>query len=130
VRRPVEGTPARVLEGVPQGMHGRREVGQLVEVLLAEGLELTRAVVGEAKAHDAEVVVILAARDQSCLLGAIDEADRAVVAQHEIAGDVPDGRSARVVVTADGQQQLVLGGCEARGLGVLLAPVRSSSSRR
>jgi hypothetical protein len=51
-------------------MHGRREVGQLVEVLLAEGLELTRAVVGEAKAHDAEVVVILAARDQSCLLGA------------------------------------------------------------
>jgi hypothetical protein len=124
VGRPVEGTVARVLEGVPQGMHGRREVGQLVEVLLAEGLELACALVGEAQAHDAEVVVILAARDQSSLLGAIDEADRTVVAQDEVAGDIPDGRSARVAVTADGEQQLVLGRCEACGLSVLLAPAQ------
>src|SRR5690349_4096564 len=100
--RSVEGTMARVLQGVPQGMHGRREVGQLVEVLLAEGRQLASALLGEAQAYDREVVVILAARDQSGLLGAIDEAHRAVVAQHEIAGEVSDGRSARVVVTADG----------------------------
>ena len=124
VGRPVEGAVARVLEGVPQGVHGRREVGQLVEVLLAERLELARALLGEAQAHDAEVVVVLAARDQPGLLGAIDEPDRAVMAQHEVAGDVADGRSARVVMTADGEQQLVLGRGEARGLGVLLAPAQ------
>ena len=40
VGRPVEVAVARVLEGVPQGVHRRREVRELVEVLLAERLEL------------------------------------------------------------------------------------------
>ena len=122
--RSVEGAVARLLKRVPQGMHGRREVGELVEVLLAEGLELARTLVGEAQTHDAEVVVILAARDQPSLLGAIDQPDRTVVTEDEVAGDIPDGRSARVVMTADGEQQLVLGGGEACGLGVLLAPAQ------
>ena len=80
--------------------------------------------------------MILAARDQSSLLGAIDQSDRTVVTQDEVAGDIADGRSARVAVTADGEQQLVLGGREACGLGVLLAPaqeppqgIRTASAR-
>ena len=118
---------AGVLEGVPQRVHRRREVRELLEVLLAERLELPGALIGEAQAHDAEVVGVLAARDQPGLLGAVDEPDRAVVAQHEVAGDVADRRPARVAVAADGEQQLVLGGREARGLGVLLAPAQEAA---
>ena len=51
-------------EGVPQGVHRGCEVRELLEVLLAERFELPRALVGEAQAYDAEVVGVLAARDQ------------------------------------------------------------------
>jgi hypothetical protein len=115
---------ASVLEGAPQRVHRRREVRQLLEVLLAERFELACAAIGETQAHDAEVVGVRAARDQSGLLGAVDEPHRAVGAQHEVPGDIADRWSVLIAVTADREQELVLGGRQAGGLGVLLAPAQ------
>ena len=57
--QPVGVVPAVVLEGVPQRVHGRREVGELLEVLFTERLELPSTLIGEAQSHDAEVVGVL-----------------------------------------------------------------------
>ena len=65
VPRTIELALVRVLEGVPQCVHRGGEVSEFLEVLLAERLELARALFGETQAHDAEVVAVLAARDQS-----------------------------------------------------------------
>ena len=109
---------AGALEGVPQSVHRRCEVRELLEVLLAERLQLLGTPIGEAQSHDAEVVGVLAARDQPGLLGAVDEPHRAVGA---------DRRPPRIAVPANGEQQLVLGGREARGLGVLLTPAQEAA---
>src|SRR5262249_39757715 len=62
---PVGGRPVRLLERVPQRVHRRREVRQLLEVQLAEPLELLLALVGEVQPDDAQVVRVLAAADQA-----------------------------------------------------------------
>ena len=55
---------------------------------------------------------------------AVDELDRAVVAQQQVAGDVADRRTGRVVVAADREQQLVLRGGQTGGDGLPLAPAQ------
>jgi hypothetical protein len=115
---------ASFLERPPEGVHGRSELAQLLEVLLAEAFELLGAVGSEPETDDAVVLGVLAALDQPGGHGAVDEADRTVMSQQQVVGDVSDGRSGRVVMTADREQELMLGGGEAGGVGVLLAPAQ------
>ena len=75
-----------------------------------EGLEALGAGVGEAEADDPVVVGSRLAGDQPGGIGAVDQFDGAVVAQEQVVGDLADGRSAGVVMAADGEQQLMLAG--------------------
>ena len=96
------------------------EAAQLVDV---EGRELAEARLtlgAEGEAHDSVIVRVDRTRDESGPLGAANQLDDAVVAQQEMVGDVSDRR--RSVVTPDGQQQLMLGRCEADGPGLPLRP--------
>src|SRR3954454_7613986 len=124
MRGPAAAVDAFVLERLPEGVHGGSEVAQLLEVLLAEGFELLGAAGGEPETDDAVVLGILGALEQLGGHGAVDESDGAVMAQEQVVGDVSDGRSGRVVMTSDGQQELMLGGSEAGGVGVALAPAQ------
>ncbi len=65
---------------------------------------------------------VLHSENQARLDRAIDEPDGTVVSQQERRSHVADGRSAPVIVTADGEQQLMLGGRDPEGLGLLLTP--------
>jgi hypothetical protein len=53
--------------------------------------------------------------DETLRFGAVDEADGAVVAQQQVAGDVPDRRVRGAWMPLDREQQLVLGGGQVPG---------------
>src|SRR5881397_359965 len=61
---------------------------------------------------------------------AIDETDRAVVLKQERVRHVADRGTERIGEAAHGQQELVLGGCEAHVVGLLLAPPKESTESR
>lgn len=115
---------AVALEGLPQGLHRGREVREFLQVQLAERFQLARPLVGEAQAHGAEVVGVLAAGEQSGLRCAIDQPDRAVVAQQEVGGNIAERRPARVGMAPNREQELVLSRCEAGRLRLPLAPTQ------
>ena len=66
------------------------------------------------------------ALDQTGLFGAIDEANRAVVAHEEMVGHVTDAGSA-ARVTANGEEQLMLRGGDTDLDCLLFAPVQEAS---
>jgi hypothetical protein len=63
----------------------------------------------------------------SVLDGPVHEAYRAVMPQHEVTGDVADGRPAIAVVSAHGEQELVLGRGQPGLLRLLLAPMQETA---
>lgn len=85
-------------------------MGELVHVDCGERIELVRSGLGERDPHDALIVWVDGALDQPSVDGAVDQSDRAVVTQDEVAGDLADGRACRVGVTLDRQHELVFGG--------------------
>ncbi len=93
---------------------------------------LTELVVGSgeviAEAHHPAVAAIDVAGDEFASLGAIDQFDEAVVLQQQVFGYVTDGWSRRPVVTADGEQQLVLLRCQTSRSGLLVAQCRNLRS--
>ena len=91
---------------------------------LGELHEDARSLGSQAQADHAAVVLVLQALDQARGFRPVHQADGAVVAQEEVAGHVADGRPARVLVAADGQEELVLGGRQPGGFGLLGAPVQ------
>jgi len=121
---------AFVLERLPEGVHGGSEVTELFEMLLAEGFELGGAAGREPETDDTVVLGVLGALEQPGRDGAVDEADGAVMSEEQVIGDVSDGRSGRVVMTSDREQELMLGGGEAGGAGVLLAPAQEAPQIR
>jgi hypothetical protein len=114
------------LEGVPERVHRGRQVRELLEVLLAERLEPPRALVGEPQADRAEVVRVGRPAQQARGLGPVDEADRAVMAEEQVLRDVADGGAPRVVVAADGEQELVLGRRQPGRRRLPLAPAQEA----
>jgi hypothetical protein len=122
-----------------------------------ERLEAPRALRSEAKAHDAVVVGVALTRDEASALSAVDEANGAVVPEQEVVGDLADGGrrigavaamaavaavamvaavakvaamaavAAVGAMAADREQQLVLGGGEAGGARLLLAPAEEAA---
>lgn len=99
-------------------------------MLLAEGFELRGAAGREPETDDTMVLGVLGALEQPGRDGAVDQADGAVVPEEQVIGDVSDGRSGRVVMTSDREQELMLGGGEAGGAGVLLAPAQEAPQIR
>jgi hypothetical protein len=97
-------------------------VGKFLEVQFAECFQSARTFAGEVQTHGALVVGVGAARNQSGGLSAIDQLDRAVVAQQQVIGDVADRRPTRIRVAADGKQQLMLSRGQAGGLSLTLTP--------
>jgi hypothetical protein len=69
------------------------------------------------------VVAVGAAPDQSQGFRPVDETDRAVVPDQEHLGHLADGRSPRVPVPTDREEQLVLHRGESRRGRLFLAPV-------
>lgn len=86
-----------------------------------------RSVLGETYVHDRVAARIAPASDQPSALRAIDEADDAVMAQHEHVGELADRRSAARVATADRKQELMLRRRQAMRFGLLLAPVQEAA---
>jgi hypothetical protein len=111
--RPETGPGARDIEG---------KSVELFEMERRQSLESSRPVFGQLQSYDPVVVVAAGAQDQPGGLGAVDEADCTVVAEQQVVGDLADSRAPRIRMPADGEQELVLGGCEPGGLSLLGAP--------
>ncbi len=89
---------------------GRRKHGQS---LLALG--------GRLESHHSLIVVVGPATHETGALGAVDQLDGAVVAQHEVGGNI--AHRGRLAVAADGEEQLVLGAGQPRLFGLTITPV-------
>ena len=76
----------------------------------------------ETQSDDPTVIGIPSAGDESGGVGTVHETHSAVMAQEEVVGDLADGRTAPIAATPNGQKQLVLGGRQAGGFRLLLAP--------
>lgn len=85
-------------------------------------LESLLTFLGEMQPHQAMILAISATDDQTGLVRSIDESDHAVMPEQEIVRHLADGRSARICVAAYGQEELMLGGGEPSGAGLLLTP--------
>jgi hypothetical protein len=96
----------------------------------AEPRQLARPIGGEPKSDNAVVTAVLDPADEARVGGTIDEAHRAVVPKHERRRNVADGRAAMIVRAAHREQELMLGGCDADCLGLLLAPVHEPAQLR
>jgi CBS domain-containing protein len=95
----------------------------------AQALQEVPAPSGELQSHEAAVVRVGQAAHQAGLRGAVGQLDGAVVAQEQVLGHVPDRGCARTLVTADGEEQLVLLAGQPCGRGLLLAPAQEASQR-
>jgi len=88
----------------------------------------------EADPHDALVEIVGHAAHEVGPFGAVHEFDHAVVAGKQVPSDVTNGRPTRVVMTTDGEQQLVLRRSDARRRRRFLAPTQelpqSSTERK
>lgn len=91
----------------------------------SECLHLANAGVAQPDADDALVLDVVDPLDQTCGDGSIHELDDAVVSEQQVLGHLADRR--RPTVTADGEQQLVLGARQPDRLGLVLAPTQEPS---
>ncbi len=83
-----------------------------------------RAERGETEPYNAVIARVDLSVYEAGGLGAINEPDRAVMTQQQGLGHGTDGRSLRSWVPADGEQQLMLRGGQARRFRLLLAPMQ------
>jgi hypothetical protein len=94
---------------------------------LCERIELGDAGLREGDTDHTLIGRVGSAPDQSVGSCAIDQADRAVMAQDEVLGQVANRGSLVAGVTANRQQQLVLGGCQPGRVGLLIAPAQEAA---
>jgi hypothetical protein len=81
---------------------------------------------GQADDHLSGVVLVRHSRDQTHSLQAIDQSDRAVVADEQTLRELPDRGSVRRRCT-DGQKRLVLLGLQPSGPGRILTEVKETA---
>ena len=115
-----------MLELAPERPHGRRQVGDLLQVGLGESVELRAPGRREGDPYDALARGVGTSLDEPILDRAVDQPHRAVVTQDEVVGDVADRRTGRIGMAPDREQQLVLGAGQAGRLGLLLAPAQEA----
>ncbi len=117
------------LEG--QRLQGGEEIGssgaELGPVLVREVGKHALAAPGEVDEHAAAIVGIRAPLDEPAAGGAIDELDSAVVVDLEPLGDLTDGGARTGGEAFERQQELVLVGLDARGVGGLLAEPKEAA---
>ena len=101
----------------------RREVPELVEVSGGQPVQALLAVGTEPDTGEAAADVIAPSLHEPGRLGVVDQLDRAVVAQQQVAGEVADGRALAAAAALDRQHQLMLGRCQAGVARLCLAPV-------
>src|SRR5665811_1449209 len=80
-----------VLETAPNRRQPRAQPGELLAVQLRQPCQARGAFHGEPKTHHTLVVVRLHTTHQPCGLGAVDEADDAVMARDQLGGALGDG---------------------------------------
>ena len=114
-------------EAPPRAGERATQPAELLEVEVGQCIQALAAVRGELQAYDAVVPGVAHPLDQPGRVSPVHESDRAVVAEEEVVGHLPDGRTAPVGVATDGEQQLVLGRREAGGLRLLVAPAKETS---
>ena len=107
------------MRGVSRWISSRCARGELLESAGAER--------GQAQADDPAVPRVLVPLHQPRLLRPVDQPHRAVVAQQQVARDVADGGARLPFVSADGEQELVLGRRQSRPFGLLFAPVQEAA---
>src|SRR4051794_3041356 len=108
----------------------RLELLQLVDVQLGELLDPLLAERRQPQPHDARVVIVTVALDETAGLRAVDELDGAVMPEQQVRRQLADRRAAVVVVTLDREQQLVLRMGQTDGSRLGLAPAVEASQRR
>lgn len=96
------------LEILQQRLEVRSQTTQLLHVGLREAGQGLLALGSEDQPGDAGVVGIRSSFHQAGLLDPVDQLARAVVSQEQIVGDFTDSGSAGVLMSAHGQEQLVL----------------------
>jgi len=99
-----------------------RESFELLEVESGQGCETLVTLLAELQPDDTVVVLVPRALHQTGSICSVDESDRAVVTKEEVVGHLADGRTTRVIVTAYGEHQLVLGWSQTGGASLQLAP--------
>ena len=103
-------------------MHDRRKAGELLEVGGGEPIEHPMTFRRELQAHQAPIFSVAITVHEAGPLGSVDELDRAVVTEQQVAGDVADRWIVRPVVAAHGQEELMLLARQSRSGGLVLTP--------
>ncbi len=106
------------------------EAFELLQMERREVLESLGSDAGQLQAHDAMVLGVATADDQTGLVGTVHQLDGAVMAQEQVVRHLADGRAAWVVVTANGEEELVLARREPCGPGLLLTPTQEVPESR
>ena len=113
-------------EGVPQRVHRRRQVCELLQVQFAPSRREPSSVRRRRTVLRLSGSWVRLSGYQGGL-SLMDQSDGAVVAEQEVGGHVADRRPARVGVAPDRQQELVLSRRQVGGRGLLLTPVQEQT---
>src|SRR5947209_5484995 len=116
------GSERLVLVHADEGVEERGEAAELLEMGGGDGFDAPGALGRQGETDQAVVGVVALALHQAEGGGPLDQPDGAVVTDEEVAGHVGDGGPLRPRMTADGDEQLVLGGAQPHLGGLLLAP--------
>ena len=96
---PLDG--AKVL---PRSRKVRSQTCELFEVKRGQDFEPFDALLGEMQSDDPVIVLVAGPAHQTCAVSTVDEADRAVVEEQKIVGDLSDGRTTTVAMSTNGQE--------------------------
>jgi hypothetical protein len=106
----------------PRARKVRSQPRELFEVKRGKDLEPFGALLGEMQSDDPVIVFVASPAHETCRVRPINEADRAVVQEQKIVGDLSDGRTTVVAMSTNGQEELVLGRGETGCPRLVLTP--------
>jgi hypothetical protein len=106
----------------PRARKMRGQPCELFEVKSGKDLEPFGAIFSEMQSDHPVIVLVAGAAHETCRVSPVDEADRAVVKEQKIVGDLSDGRTTTVSMSTNGQEELVLSGGETGRPCLVLTP--------
>ena len=111
-------------------LQDRGETVQFDEVKLGKLGDALLALLAELQPHDAGVRLVAGPTQQACALRTVRETHDAVVSGVQVLRRLADRGPLRIVVTLDGEEQLMLGLGQADAAGLLVAPTVEPAQRR